>query len=147
MGNLQDGLTLSEGFESVKNAMFSGHFRQAVRDEAWKICEKNGLDKQKVDLFDIFYSVPKPSTAKNYTDVQVATHDGRLVELSEVADLNDWADEFSGRAWNAYVFTSAELLPVVSAAAKNVLEKRGVCFNNDRIFQNLKHSHLIEQLK
>ncbi|MBQ3549606.1 MAG: HD domain-containing protein [Clostridia bacterium] len=147
MGNLLDGLTLNEGFESVKNAMFSGHFRQAVRDEAWKICERNGLDKQKVDLFDIFYSAPKPSTAKNYTDVRVATHDGRLVELSEVADLNDWADEFSGRAWNAYVFTSAELLPVVSLAAKNVLEKRGVCFNNDRIFQNLKHSHLIEELK
>ncbi len=147
MSNLVHGTTLNEGFETVKNAMFSGGFRKDVRDEAWKICELNGLDKQKVDLFDIFYSVPKPTTAKNYTDVRVSTHDGRLVELRDVADLNDWANEFSGRAWNAYVFTSAELLPVVSLAAKRVLENRGVRFDADRIFANLKHSAEIQKLR
>ncbi len=139
-------LRLNEAYETVRSAMLSGGFRKEVRDEAWRICDEVGLDKSKIDLFDIFYSVPKPSTAKNYTDVRVATHDGRLVELSEVADLNDWADEFSGRAWNAYVFSSAELLPVVSLAAKNVLEKRGVCFDRDRIFANLKHFADIKRL-
>lgn len=147
MGNLRRGLTLNQGFESVRDAMFSGGFRKDVRDEAWKICEQNGLDKCKVDLFDIFYSSPKPTTAKNYTDVRVSTHDGRLVELKDVADLNDWANEFSGRAWNAYVFTSAELLPVVSLAAKRVLQNRGVQFDDERIFANLKHSAEIQNLK
>ncbi|MBO5746745.1 MAG: hypothetical protein J6S13_06600, partial [Clostridia bacterium] len=147
MGNLLHGITLNEGFETIKEAMFSGGVRKDVRDEAWRICDLNGLDRRKVDLFDIFYSVPKPTTAKNYTDVRVSTHDGRLVELKDVADLNDWANEFSGRAWNAYVFTSAELLPVVSLAAKRVLQKRGVQFDEERIFANLKHSAEIEKLK
>lgn len=145
--DLSEGTSLSEAYESVRDAIMSGGFRKAVRDEAWRICDSLDLDRRKVDLFDIFYSVPKPSTAKNYTDVQVATHDGRLVELSEVADLNDWADEFSGRAWNAYVYSSAELLPVVSLAAKNVLEARGIRFNEGRIFANLKHFAEIEKLR
>ena len=134
-------------FELLRDAMLSGGFRKEVRDEAWRLCELCGLDKKKIDLFDIFYAVPKPSTAKNYTDVRVATHDGRLIELKEVADLNDWADEFSGRAWNTYVYSSAELLPVVSVAAKNVLERRGVKFDQDKIFANLKHSAEIEKLQ
>lgn len=147
MSNLEGDMTVKEAYEQVQTAALGGGFRKEVRDEAWRICEENGLDKRKIDLFDIFYSIPKPSTAKNYTDVRVVTHDGRLVELSEVADLNDWADEFSGRAWNAYVYSSAELLPVVSLAAKNVLEARGVRFIEDRIFSNLKHSAEIEKLK
>ncbi len=147
MSNLDGELTLADGYNTVREAVFSGGFRKEVRDEAWRICEINGLDKKKIDLFDVFYAVPKPTTAKNYTDVRVVTHDGRLVELSEVADLNDWADEFSGRAWNAYVYSSAELLPVVSLAAKNVLERRGVRFREDKIFGNLKHFVEIESLK
>lgn len=150
MANLKsaDGgeLTLATAYDTVRGAAMSGGFRVDVRDEAWSICDKAGLDKAKIDLFDIFYSVPKPSTAKNYTDVYVATHDGRFVELSEVADLNDWADEFSGRAWNAYVFSCTELMPVISLAAKNVLERRGVCFDENRIFANLKHSDEINKL-
>ncbi len=145
--DLSDGASLNEAYESVREAIMSGGFRKEVRDEAWRICDTFDLDRRKVDLFDIFYSVPKPSTAKNYTDVRVATHDGRLVELSEVADLNDWADEFSGRAWNAYVYSSAELLPVVSLAAKNVLEARGIRFNENKIFANLKHFTEIEKLQ
>lgn len=129
----------------MQNAVFGGGFRKAVKEEAWRICEEKGLDKARIDLFDIFYSVPKPTTAKNYTDVYVATHDGGFVELSKVADLNDWADEFSGRAWNSYVFSSSKLLPVVSLAAKNVLESRGVTFN-ERVFANLKHCDEIEKL-
>ena len=70
-----------------------------------------------------------------------------FVDLSEVADLNDWADEFSGRAWNAYVFSSSEMLPVVSLAARNVLQSRGISFKDDRIFANLKHSIEIENLQ
>ena len=139
-------MTIGDAYCNVYAAIMSGGFRKEVRDEAWRICDKLGLDKQKIDLFDIFYSVPKPSTAKNYTDVRVATHDGSLIELSEVADLNDWANEFSGRSWNAYVFSASEMLPVVSVAAKNVLESRGVHFNENRIFANLKHFAEIESL-
>ena len=151
MSNLADkdgrALSLDEAYCFVNAAMMSGGFRKEVRDEAWRICDEAGIDRSRIDLFDIFYTVPKPSTAKNYTDVFVATHDGRFVDLSEVADLNDWADEFSGRAWNAYVFSSSEMLPVVSLAARNVLQSRGISFKDDRIFANLKHSIEIENLQ
>lgn len=138
--------TLNEAYSCLQKAITGGGFRHEVRAEAMRICEEKGLDKNLIDLFDIFYSVPKPTTAKNYTDVFVATHDGGFVELSKVADLNDWADEFSGRAWNAYVFSSSKLLPVVSIAAKNVLEKRGIGLKADRVFSNLKHAEEIEKL-
>ena len=88
-----------------------------------------------------------PTTAKNYTDVFVATPDGKFVELSRVADLNDWANEFSGRAWNAYVFSAGHMLPVVSLAAKQVLESRGIKFYDDRVFSGLKHYKEIEKLQ
>ncbi len=140
-------LTLNEAYETVQKALMSGGFRQEVKQEADIICEKAGIDKEKIDVFDIFYSVPKPTSAKNYTDVYVTTHDGKFVELGEVANLNDWADEFSGRAWNAYVYTSSELLPVMSLAAAKVLRDRGVLFDESRIFDNLKHSAEIENLK
>ena len=150
MSNLKspDGgeLTLNMAYDTVRKAALSGGFRGEVKDEAWRICDAAGLNKAEIDLFDIFYSVPKPLTAKNYTDVYVATYDGGFAELSEVADLNDWASEFSGRAWNAYVFSSSKLLPVVSLAAKNVLERRGVCFDETKIFTNLKHAAEIERL-
>lgn len=136
---------LNSAYETVKRAMLGGGFRKAVRDEAWRICDRLNADKKAIDLFDIYYSVPKPSTAKNYTDVLVATHDGKFVELSDVADLNDWADEFSGRTWNAYVFSCSSALPIISIAAKNVLERRGVCFREDRIFSNLKHRSKVEE--
>ena len=138
--------TLKDAYLFLDSAMAHGGFRKAVRDEAWTICESAGLDKNSVDLFDIFFSVPKPTTAKNYTDVYVATHDGRFVELSQVADLNDWADEFSGRAWNVYVYSFAGLLPIVGLAAKRVLERKGIGFREDKIFANLKHSKEIEKL-
>lgn len=138
-------LTLSEAYKAVCNAMLSGGFRRELRDEAWAICSRLGLSRSTVDLFDIYYSVPKPSTAKNYTDVCVATHDGRFVELSEIADLNDWADEFSGRAWNAYVFSCSKALPVISIAAKNVLERRGIVFDRNKLFARLKHHTEIEE--
>ncbi len=135
--------TLNEAYEALQKAITGGGFRHEVQAEAIRICEEKGLDKNLIDLFDIFYSVPKPTTAKNYTDVFVATHDGGFVELSKVADLNDWADEFSGRAWNAYVFSSSKLLPVVSLSAKRVLRNRGVELN-EKAFSNLKHADKIE---
>ena len=150
MGNIKaiDGktdFTVFDAFGFLKQAMEDG-FRSEIKSAAFDICDQNGLDKKKIDLFDIFYSVPKPTTAKNYTDVYVA--EGKdIVELSKVADLNDWADEFSERAWNSYVFSSSELMPVISLAAKRVLENRGITFHSDRVFSGLKHSDEIEKLK
>ena len=144
--NGKQDFTLAEAFEALKDAVLGG-FRMAVKEESRLICEQNGLNPELIDLYDIFYSVPKPTTAKNYTDVFVATHDGGFVELSKVADLNDWADEFSGRAWNAYVFSSSEHLPVISLAAKRVLEKRRIGFSADKIFSNLKHFEKIQELR
>jgi hypothetical protein len=137
--------SLDEAHKALKSVMTHG-FRKALRDEARRICRKAGLDENKVDLFDIFYSVPKPTTAKNYTDVYVSTHDGQFAPLNKVADLNDWADEFSGRAWNAYVFSYADLLPIVAVAARNVLSSKGIGLYNDRVFENLKHSQKIYKL-
>ncbi len=140
-------MTLDRAYNTVKAAMLSGGFRQEVRDEALKICERAQLDKNEIDLFDVFYSVPKPSVVKNYTDSLVTTHDGRFTALSDVADLNDWADEFSLRSWNAYVYSSSKLLPVISLAAKTVLEQRGLKFRENKIFANLKHSKEVEELE
>ncbi len=137
--------SLKEAYEFLQSAIMGGGFRKEIKLEAERICEQRRMDKTLIDLYDIFYSVPKPTTAKNYTDVFVATHDGGFVELSKVADLNDWANEFSGRAWNAYVFSSSKLLSVVSLAAKNVLANRGVILN-ERAFSGLKHSEEIEHL-
>ncbi len=139
-------LALQSTYNSVKAAMLSGGFRQEVRDEAVRICDKLGLNKDEIDLFDVFYSVPKPSVVKNYTDSFVATHDGRFTALSKVADLNDWADEFSLRSWNSYVYSSSKLLSVISLAAKNVLEQRGLKFKEDKLFANLKHCKEVEML-
>ncbi len=143
--NGKEGFTLNEAYEALQKAIMGGGFRHEVRLEALKICDEKGFDKNLIDLFDIFYSVPKPTTAKNYTNVFVATHDGGFVELSKVADLNDWADEFSGRAWNAYVFSSSKLLPVVSLAAKTVLQNRGITLN-EKAFSSLKHADETEKL-
>lgn len=137
--------TLEEAYNALKEAMSHG-FRKAVRDEAKRICVKANLDPSRVDLFDIFYSVPKPTTAKNYTDVYVATHDGQYAPLNKIADLNDWADEFSGRSWNVYVYSFDELLPVVGLAARNVLCSKGIGLYNDKIFENLKTSKKILEL-
>ena len=138
MSNLDAGFGLKESYELIKNEGFKKGFREEVRNEAWRICEELGLDKSKIDLFDIFYSVPKPLTAKNYTDVCVATHDGGMIELSKVADLNDWAGEFSSRSWNCYVFSTSKLLSVVGVAAWKVLQKRGIRFKENELFSNLK---------
>lgn len=138
--------SLNDAFEGLKKAMLSGGFRTEVRDEARRLCQEKGLDPKEVDLFDIFYSLPKPITTKNYTDVYVFTNDGRFVELCEVADLNDWAGEFSGRSWNAYVFCASKLLPVIGIAAKRVLEHKGIGFIEDKIFADLKHQERILEL-
>lgn len=150
MANLESPngeMTLEKAYNTVKAAMLSGGFRDEVKDEAIKICEELKLDKSEIDLFDVFYSVPKPSVVKNYTDSFVATHNGGFTALSEVADLNDWANEFSLRSWNAYVFSSSSLLPVITLAAKRVLEERGLKFNEDKLFANLKHLKEIEELQ
>ena len=139
--------TLDSAYKFLCDVAAGGGFRSEIRDKAREICESIGLCKDDIDLFDIFYSFPKPTTAKNYTDVFVATPDGKFVELSRVADLNDWANEFSGRAWNAYVFSAGHMLPVVSLAAKQVLESRGMKFYDDRVFSGLKHYKEIEKLQ
>lgn len=142
----KENASLTEIYNFLHNIFYSGGLRREIRDEAWKICENQGVDKALVDSMDIFYSVPKPTTAKNYTDVFVATHDGGIVLLSEIADLNDWANEFSGRAWNCYVFSTSQALPIVSLAAKRVLEAKGVNFKEHKIFSNLKHHDEIEKI-
>lgn len=139
--------TLALAYEFLCGVAESGGLRSEIRDTSLEICKTAGLDANDIDLFDIFYSFPKPTTAKNYTDVFVAMPDGKFVELSRVADLNDWAAEFSGRAWNAYVFSAGHMLPVVSIAARDALRKRGMEFKDDRIFSNLKHFKQIEDLQ
>ncbi len=142
----KENASLQETYQHLHDIFYSGGLRREIRNEAWKICESTNTDKALIDSMDIFYSVPKPTTAKNYTDVFVAAHDGGIVFLSEVADLNDWANEFSSRAWNSYVFSTSQALPIVSLAAKRVLERKGIVFKEDKIFVNLKHHNEIEKI-
>ena len=138
--------TLDEAYSALKSAMLGGGFRTEVRDEARRICTEVGDDPEKIDLFDIYYSVPKPITTKNYTDVYVTTNDGSFVDLCEVANLNDWSGEFSGRSWNAYVFCSPKLLPIIGVAAKRVLERKGIVFSEKIAFADLQHQGKIAEL-
>lgn len=144
--NGKKDFSLIEAYETVKSVMLGGGFRKEVLKRARKLRKENNGDAEDIDLFDIFYSVPKPVTTKNYTDLTVVTDDDRFVELSEVANLNRWAGEFSGRVWNSYVFCSARFVPVVHLAAKSVLEENGVEFFSERLYDGLKHHEKIERL-
>jgi hypothetical protein len=71
---------------------------------------------------------------------------GELVDLSKIVRLSDWADAFAWHKWNAYVFSTARVLPIVSIASKVVLERHGMLFNEDAVFTGIKEADEIKAM-
>lgn len=115
--------------------------RQEICEKAQEISKKLPKDKggqKTIDIYDIHISVPNASVAKNLSNAFVVTSDGDFKKLSEIVRFSDWADAFSYHKWNAYVFSRADISPIVSIASKLVFEQHGIKFNNEKVFKNLK---------
>ena len=114
--------------------------REEVLSEANRLLD--ALGREKIELYHVHAVVPKLKMSKDFTDSLVETNDGRLVPLSEIVDLNDWAGAFANHSWNAYVYAGREL-PVVSIAAIRVLSRYGIEFNRDKLFVSLKSADAV----
>lgn len=120
--------------------------RQEICTEAQKISnllpEDDGGNKV-IDIYDIHVSIPKTSIAKDLNNAFVVTNDNEIVPLSEIVRLSDWADAFSYHKWNAYVFSRADIIPIISIASKTVFERHGLKFDPKKIFKGLKEERSI----
>lgn len=123
--------------------------RQGICEEAKKISNILTEDeggKKYIDYYDIHIVIPKTSVAKDLANAFVLSNENELIKLSQVVRLNDWADAFSFHKWNAYVFSRADISPIVSIASKVVFERNGLKFNEKKIFSNLKESKKINKM-
>lgn len=102
--------------------------------------------KQHIDLYDIHISIPKTSIAKDLSNALVINNNDKFVSLSEIVRLSDWADAFAWHKWNAYVFSKAEVLPIVSIASKIVFERYQIKFDEDAVFASIKESDRIKEI-
>ena len=98
------------------------------------------------DMYDIQIAIPKFSLSKDYSNVYVLSNDNvTLVPLSDITDLNDIANSFANNSWSAYIFADSSILPIVSLASKNVIEKLGADISPDALTQ-FKHQDRIHEL-
>lgn len=125
----------------------------ALREEIWEVAKtiSNALPKERggkktIDLYDIYISIPKTSIAKDLSNALVLKNNGAFVNLSEIVRLSDWADAFAWHKWNAYVFSHADVLPIVSIASKVVFERHNIQFDENSVFSAIRESDKIEQM-
>ncbi len=123
--------------------------REEIYNEALKIrdslpkCNENAVS---FDMYDIQIAIPKYSLSKDYSNVYVLSNDNvTLVPLSDITDLNDIANSFANNSWSAYIFADSSILPIVSIAAKNVIERLGADISLDALTQ-FKHQDRIHEL-
>ncbi|MBQ5973837.1 MAG: hypothetical protein IJL69_06505, partial [Oscillospiraceae bacterium] len=83
--------------------------------------------------------------ATDFTDSLVEAVGGRLVPISEVVDLNDWAGAFANHSWNAYVYAGEEAAAVTEAAIR-VLARYRVELDRSRTLSSLKHADEAEEV-
>lgn len=128
----------------------SATLRQEICETAREISNRLTVEEggQKIiDIYDIHISVPKSSVAKDLSNAFVVTSDGTFTKLSEIVRFSDWADAFSYHKWNAYVFSRADICPIVSIASKIVFERHGIKFDNEKVYKNLKTEKKILELE
>ena len=128
----------------------SATLRQEICETAREISEKLTAEEggQKIiDIYDIHISVPKSSVAKDLSNAFVVTSDGTFTKLSEIVRFSDWADAFSYHKWNAYVFSRADICPIVSIASRIVFEQHGIKFDSEKVYKNLKIEKRILELE
>lgn len=125
----------------------------SLRKEIWEVAKEisNALPKERggrkaIDLYDIYISIPKTSIAKDLSNALVLKNNGTFVNLSEIVRLSDWADAFAWHKWNAYVFSQADILPIVSIAAKVVFERHNIQFDENSVFSAIRESDKIEEM-
>jgi viroplasmin and RNaseH domain-containing protein len=102
--------------------------------------------KQSIDVYDIHISIPNTSIAKDLSNALVVNNNNEFVSLSEIVRLSDWADAFAWHKWNAYVFSKAEVLPIVSIASKIVFERHDIKFDEETVFLSIKNSDKITEM-
>lgn len=107
---------------------------------------KNLGGKKHIDLYDIHISIPKTSIAKDLSNALVLKNNGDFVDLSKIVRLSDWADAFAWHKWNAYVFSKADILPIVSIAAKIVFEKYNIQFDEETVFSGIREGNKITEI-
>lgn len=144
----KDGSTTYKVADIANTLRGITELRQKICDEAQKIC--NLLDesfdcKRNIDIYDIHISIPKTSVAKDLNNAFVVTNEDKIVPLSNIVRLSDWADAFSYHKWNAYVFAREDILPIVSIASKVVFENYGLKFS-EKVFKNLKEETIIRKM-
>ena len=124
---------------------FRHDLRREIFDEAVRLNETlHG--KYVFDLYDLHVAIPKYSLAKDYSSVYCLDNDNSFVPISDVINLNSMSNTYADYSWNAYIFAEPEILPLVSIAARNALEKHGAEFE-ESVFSHLKHSKAVFELE
>lgn len=100
-----------------------------------------------IDLYDVYISIPKTSIAKDLSNALVLKGNGDFVPLSDIVRLSDWADAFAWHKWNAYVFSQANILPIVSIASKIVFERHNIQFDEDTVYSGLREENEIKRIE
>ncbi len=124
--------------------------RKNICEESKKISNfipKNMGGRKKIDLYDIHISIPKTSIAKDLSNALVMTNSGEFVNLSEIVRLSDWADAFAWHKWNAYVFSKAECLTIVSVASRIVFERNGIKFDEKTVYSSIRENETIIKIQ
>ena len=103
------------------------------------------LGRGPVERYAVHTVTPKLKMAKDFTDSLVEADGGRLVPISEVVDLNDWAGAFANHSWNAYVYAGEEAAAVTEAAIR-VLARYRVELDRSRTLSSLKHADEAEEV-
>ena len=123
---------------------FKSFLRREIYEEAVRINNDLG-GKFTFDTYDIHVAVPRYSLAKDYSTVYVIDNDNTFVPISDVVNLNSMSNTYADYSWNAYIFSSGDILPLISIAAKKVFEDHGAEFDKS-VFSHLKHAKQIEEL-
>lgn len=151
VSELKDGNKTKYKVADIANTIKGiSELRLQICHEAQKISnllsEAEGGHKT-IDLYDIHISIPKTSIAKDLNNAFVVTNDNKIVPLSDIVRLSDWADAFSYHKWNAYVFARADLVPIISIASKTIFEQYGLKFDEDRVYKNIKDERAIKKME
>lgn len=118
----------------------------SVAIEISNVLPKKLGGKKHIDLYDIYISIPKTSIAKDLSNALVLKNNGEFVDLSKIVRLSDWADAFAWHKWNAYVFSQADILPIVSIAAKIIFERHNIRFDEEAVFSGIRERDKINEI-
>ncbi len=122
------------------------NLRDRLFTEAVTVADALGVTPP--EKYDIHFAFPKLHIAKNFAKASVVTYDGNFVNMSEIADIGDWANAFTSHSYYGYIFSENENLPVVGIAAVKLFSRYGIGFDLKTVFSNLKqHDSFAEAME